>query len=91
MKKFSRLFAILLLFPCMLYAQGQVKVMSYNIRLSLKSDGENWWENRKDKVTNLMNYYEADFIGMQEVLQVQLDYLKENLTDYNYIGVARDD
>lgn len=91
MKKFSRLFAILLLFPCMLYAQGQVKVMSYNIRLSLKSDGENWWENRKDKVANLMNYYEADFIGMQEVLQVQLDYLKENLTDYNYIGVARDD
>lgn len=81
----------LLLFAPALSAQLEIKAMSYNIRLSLKSDGENWWENRKNKVVGLMNYYEADFIGMQEVLQVQLDYLKEKLAGYDYIGVARDD
>ena len=72
-------------------AQTEVKVMSYNIRLELKSDGENWWENRRDQVATLMNYYEADFIGMQEVLHQQLVYLRDNLNGYDYIGVGRDD
>jgi endonuclease/exonuclease/phosphatase family metal-dependent hydrolase len=73
------------------FAQAEVKVMSYNIRLDVKSDGENWWENRKDKVAGLMNYYEADFIGAQEVLHHQLNYLKEQLNGYDYIGAGRDD
>jgi endonuclease/exonuclease/phosphatase family metal-dependent hydrolase len=72
-------------------AQTEVKVMSYNIRLDVKSDGENWWENRKDKVAGLMNYYKADFIGGQEVQFHQLQYLKEKLTGYDHIGVGRDD
>ena len=72
-------------------AQTETKVMSYNIRLDLKSDGENWWEKRKNKVAALMNYYEADFVGMQEVLQQQLVYLKDSLYGYDFIGVARDD
>jgi endonuclease/exonuclease/phosphatase family metal-dependent hydrolase len=68
-----------------------MKVMSYNIRLDVKSDGENWWEKRKDKVAALMNYYEADFIGCQEVQHHQLMYLLSQLPHYNYIGVGRDD
>jgi len=73
------------------FSQTEIKVMSYNIRLDVKSDGENWWENRKDKVAGLINYYEADFIGLQEVLHNQLTYLKDQLNGYNYIGVGRDD
>jgi endonuclease/exonuclease/phosphatase family metal-dependent hydrolase len=73
------------------FSQTEIKVISYNIRLDVKSDGENWWENRKDKVAGLINYYEADFIGLQEVLHNQLTYLKEQLNGYNYIGVGRDD
>ncbi len=72
-------------------AQTEVKVMSYNIRLDVKSDGENWWENRKGRVATLMNYYEADFIGTQEVLHHQLVYLKDSLNGYDFIGVGRDD
>ncbi|MBL0199830.1 MAG: endonuclease/exonuclease/phosphatase family protein [Chitinophagaceae bacterium] len=72
-------------------AQTEVKVMSYNIRLDVKSDGENWWEKRKDKVAGLVNYYEADFVGLQEVVHNQLLYLKDSLTGYNFIGVGRDD
>lgn len=71
-------------------AQTEVKVMSFNIRLDLKSDGENWWEKRKDKVAGLVNYYEADFVGLQEVVHNQLLYLKDSLRGYGFIGVGRD-
>ncbi len=85
-------FAILL---CFLFlfgnAQKEIKVMSFNIRLDVKNDGENWWEKRKDKVAALMNYYAADFIGAQEVQHHQLQYLLDELKNYNHIGVGRDD
>ena len=84
-----------LLLPVLLhtiaYPQQQIKVMSYNIRLDVASDGDNRWDARKDKVAALMNYYEADFIGSQEVQHHQLQYLLSQLTKYNYIGVGRDD
>lgn len=78
-------------FPHFLLAQQEIKVMSYNIRLDVKNDGENWWEVRKDKVAALMNYYEADFIGGQEVQHHQLQYLLSKLTTYSFVGVGRDD
>ncbi len=80
-----------LLFTLISGAQTEVKVMSFNIRLDVKSDGANWWENRKDKVAGLMKYYGADFIGGQEVQHHQLMYLKEQLSSYDHIGVGRDD
>lgn len=84
-----------LLLPVLLhtiaYPQQQIKVMSYNIRLDVASDGDNRWDARKDKVAGLMSYYEADFIGSQEVQHHQLQYLLSQLTKYNYIGVGRDD
>lgn len=80
-----------MLFSLLTTAQTEVKVMSYNIRLDVKSDGENWWEKRKDKVAGLMNYYAADFIGGQEVQFHQLQYLEEQLNGYDHIGVGRDD
>lgn len=65
--------------------------MSYNIRLDVKSDGENQWDKRKERVAGLMNFYNADFIGAQEVLHSQLEYLLQHLKNYSHIGVARDD
>mgnify|MGYP001140625421 CR=1 FL=1 len=93
MIKRSAILLNVLFFLCALYTQAQtnVKVMSYNIRLNVDSDGENKWELRKDKVAGLMNYYEPDFIGGQEVTHTQLEYLVKNLNGYSYIGVGRDD
>ncbi|MEO7444070.1 MAG: endonuclease/exonuclease/phosphatase family protein [Ferruginibacter sp.] len=68
-----------------------VRVMSYNIRLDVPADGENAWGNRKEQVAGLMNFYEADFIGCQEVQHHQLEYLLNKLPDYTFIGVGRDD
>jgi endonuclease/exonuclease/phosphatase family metal-dependent hydrolase len=90
MRKIVVAFSVLF-FTMAVTAQTAIKVMSFNIRLDVKSDGENWWENRKDKVAGLMNYYQADFIGGQEVQFHQLQYLKEQLTGYEHIGVGRDD
>lgn len=82
---------LVLLTPILVRAQQEMKIMSYNIRLDLESDGENKWSLRKDKVASLMKYYEADFIGGQEVQNHQLKYLLANMPAYSYIGVGRDD
>ena len=68
-----------------------IKVISYNIRLSTKSDGDNWWENRKQASINMINEEKPTIFGLQEALPVQVEYLAENLPEYAYIGVGRDD
>lgn len=73
------------------YAQQEVTAMSYNIRLDVASDGENRWDVRKGKVTGLMKFYEPDFIGTQEVMHHQLLFIKQELPNYQHIGVGRDD
>ena len=92
-KKIIRIICTGLLFmaPVLVWAQTEIKAMSFNIRLDVESDGDNKWSLRKEKVAGLMNYYEPDFIGAQEVTDPQLKYLAENLNGYTYIGVARDD
>jgi len=59
--------------------------------LDVASDGENRWDARKEKVASLINYYEPDFIGAQEVMHHQLYFLLQNLKEYAHIGVGRDD
>ena len=86
--------SLLLLIVCLSYsvqAQQEVTVVSYNIRLDVASDGENRWDARKEKVTGLMQFYEPDFIGTQEVMHHQLLFIKQQLPDYQHIGVGRDD
>jgi endonuclease/exonuclease/phosphatase family metal-dependent hydrolase len=72
-------------------AQQEIAVMSFNIRLDVAADGENRWDARKEKVTGLMNFYEPDFIGTQEVMHHQLLFIKQELKRYGHIGVGRDD
>ena len=78
-------------FALPVFGQVEIKAMSYNIRLDVKSDGENQWDKRKERVATLLNYYEADFIGLQEVLHHQKEYLTASLTKYSVTGVGRDD
>jgi endonuclease/exonuclease/phosphatase family metal-dependent hydrolase len=74
-----------------LTAQEAIEVMSFNIRLDVASDGENRWDARKDRVTGLVNFYEPDFVGGQEVMHHQLTYMLEKMNGYLSIGVGRDD
>jgi endonuclease/exonuclease/phosphatase family metal-dependent hydrolase len=88
---FCSLLIAFTLFALPLYSQVEIKIMSYNIRLDVKSDGDNQWDKRKERVATMLNYYEADFIGLQEVLHQQKEYLTANLPKYSVTGVGRDD
>ncbi|MEP0365349.1 MAG: endonuclease/exonuclease/phosphatase family protein [Cyclobacteriaceae bacterium] len=68
-----------------------ITMMTYNIRLSLASDGPNAWDNRKENVAGQIQFYESDIFGIQEGLPEQVDYLDSALQDYNFIGAGRDD
>lgn len=69
----------------------ELKLMSYNIKYANENDGENSWSNRKDFITNQLKFYEPDIFGVQEALKKQLDHFTENLHDYEFVGVGRDD
>lgn len=72
-------------------AEADLRIMSYNIRYNNPGDGERAWDRRKEEVANLIQFYQPDVIGLQEVLHGQLLYLEEQLADYGRIGVGRDD
>lgn len=65
--------------------------MTFNIRYNNPNDGENWWGKRKDDVVKLLQYYHPDFFGTQEGLLEQLTFIDDNLQNYLYVGVGRDD
>ena len=54
------------------HLDNEMNVMSFNIRMSTKSDGANWWEYRKDLAANAIKFYDVDMFGAQEVLHNQL-------------------
>lgn len=83
--------SIILIFTFASTTAQNVKVMSYNIRLDVASDGENRWNNRKDMLIAQVLKLSPDFMGVQEALPQQIDYLNVNLKGYKYIGVGRDD
>ena len=66
-------------------------VMTYNIRLDLSSDGVNAWPNRRDALARQIAYYAPDIVGLQEVLLHQKNALEDDLPNYLFVGVARDD
>lgn len=81
---------LFILFASFLFSQS-IDVMSFNIRLASVDDGENHWNIRKDKVKDLISYYEADFVGLQEAQKPQIDYLLENNSAYSFLGSPRTD
>ena len=67
-----------------------LKLMTYNIRLDVASDGENSWSNRKEYWASQMNFYEPDIFGIQEALPNQVTDITALLPKYNYTGIGRD-
>lgn len=82
---------VFLLMSTVAFSQVPIKVMTYNIRLDVASDGVNQWSNRKEKLPALIQKYDPDLVGLQEVLHHQLMDILKALPQYAYIGVGRDD
>ena len=70
---------------------SEIKVMSYNIRLITNADGDNHWDKRKHASINMINEERPTVFGLQEAVKAQVDYLQENLPEYAYYGIGRDD
>lgn len=73
------------------YIPETTRVISYNIKFDDKSDTVNSWDQRKEQVTNLISFYEPDFLGTQEALLHQLEDLEDGLEAMRWIGVGRTD
>jgi endonuclease/exonuclease/phosphatase family metal-dependent hydrolase len=67
-----------------------LKLMSYNIRLDVDSDGENAWSLRKDFWNSQVQFYEPDILGLQEVTPRQVTDISGGLSGYSFLGIGRD-
>ena len=72
-------------------ATVMLRIISYNIRYNNPDDGENAWPHRKARVIDLLNRYQPDLIGLQEVRKEPLDDLIAGLPNFGWVGVGRDD
>ena len=68
-----------------------LRVMSYNIRLDLESDGINRWSNRREQFIGQIRLMQPAILGLQEVVPGQKADLEQALPGYAFLGVARDD
>lgn len=80
---------VLLLFIVQIKAQN-LKVMTYNIRLDVASDGENSWTHRKDYFNSQIQFYEPDVFGIQEATPNQVIDIATALPEYNHVGIGRE-
>lgn len=72
-------------------AEAQLKIMSYNVKYANENDGENSWSKRKDHLASQIKFYEPHIFGVQEALHNQLEFLKTEMSGYEYFGKGRDD
>jgi endonuclease/exonuclease/phosphatase family metal-dependent hydrolase len=82
---------VLLSLPTSARAPLPVRLMTYNIRLDLASDGVNAWPHRRDWVAAQIQWLRPDIFGMQEVLPNQKSDLAAALPEYRILGGGRDD
>jgi endonuclease/exonuclease/phosphatase family metal-dependent hydrolase len=68
-----------------------LRVMSFNLRLDLASDGPNAWPHRKDWAAALIRFHGADVVGVQEALAHMLTDLDARLPGFARVGVGRAD
>ena len=86
-----KLIVVLFFFFTGFYAQNNMVFLTYNIKLDYPKDGENSWANRKPFMVKQLQFYEPDIFGVQEAMPNQMKDLDSLLTDYNFVGVGRDD
>lgn len=66
-------------------------LLSFNIRYNTPEDGINAWPHRKQHVADLIQFHQADIVGVQEARPEQLADLSNDLPQYTWFGIARDD
>jgi endonuclease/exonuclease/phosphatase family metal-dependent hydrolase len=70
---------------------SDLRLMTFNLRTSTASDGENGWDHRKEMLIRAIRAADPDLLGTQECQPGQGDYLREKLPEYTFVGVGRED
>lgn len=70
---------------------GDLRVMSFNLRVPFLLDATNHWGFRKKNVIRTIAKARPDVLGVQECIADQADYLREELPAYGFRGVGRGD
>ena len=69
---------------------AKLKVMTFNLRIRVISDGKNYFDHRREKIRDMIARENPDVIGFQEATDFMADWLTDTLTDYIVIGHGRD-
>jgi len=69
----------------------ELRVMTFNIRYGTANDGEDRWENRRQMVINVFRDSQSDVVGLQEALDFQISQIRQGLSEFGQLGVARED
>ena len=70
--------------------KNEIKVMSFNVLVS-QNDNVNNWGQRKVAALNMLNEEKPTILGLQEATLPQVNYLAENLPQYGWVGIGRED
>lgn len=94
MNKLNYMKKLFIAVSCMLSVSMQsqdLNVMTFNIRLNIKSDSLNAWPHRKDNAASQIKFHNVHLLGVQEALHDQMMDLSQSLSQFKFAGVARDD
>ena len=70
-------------------APQALKVMAFNVRLPVETDGANRWQARRELAAKTIRDAAPDLVGTQELFKLQGDYLVSQLPDYAWFGEGR--
>ena len=71
------------------HAEQPLRVMTFNVRVPVASDGPNRWEKRRDLMVQTIRQAHPDVFGTQELHKRQGDYLASKLKHYRWFGEGR--
>lgn len=70
---------------------SQLRAMTFNLRYATADDAENGWERRRDLVVRSIQQFVPDLLATQEGFDFQIQHLRDQLSDFDMVGVGRDD
>lgn len=70
-------------------AGGRLRAMSFNVRLPIASDGENFWPNRASLFFDTVRAADPDIVGTQELFKLQGDAWIAGLPNWAWFGIDR--
>lgn len=91
---FRAIYFIVCLLCCTMYSAAHAQsftTISFNIRYDNPADGVNNWHQRKVDLTDFLIHKQPLFVGVQEALYRQVQFMDSVMENYTYLGVGRDD